>query len=109
MKNPIHINEEFICEKCKEHNPKAEKSCRNHCRNCFFSKHVDEETPGDRLSTCLGSMKPNRIDYNSKKQYMIEHLCLKCGKLILNKIAPDDNFDHLLKLINIQNINNGTL
>jgi hypothetical protein len=31
---------------------------------------------------------------------MIKHKCIKCGKEILNKIAPDDNFLDLIKKIN---------
>jgi hypothetical protein len=33
---------------------------------------------------------------------MIKHKCIKCGKEILNKIAPDDNYiDFVEKLNNI--------
>jgi hypothetical protein len=31
---------------------------------------------------------------------MIKHKCIKCGKEILNKIAPDDNFLDFIKKIN---------
>jgi len=31
---------------------------------------------------------------------MIKHKCDKCGKEILNQVAPDDNFLDLVKKIN---------
>ncbi|HIQ57626.1 TPA: RNHCP domain-containing protein, partial [Candidatus Gracilibacteria bacterium] len=40
------INEEFTCEWCGEINPPSKGTCRNHCRKCLCSKHVDEKFPG---------------------------------------------------------------
>ena len=103
-KNPIHINESFRCEHCGKENKKAEGTCRNHCAFCLYSKHVDAEVPGDRLSSCQSLMIPVRIEYDSKKGYQILHECLQCEKKILNKAAEDDNRENLIKIMQNQNI-----
>ena len=98
MKSFIHINEPFVCQNCGHKNPKSDKSCRNHCRKCLFSLHVDKNSPGDRLSDCHELMEPISISQNSKKGWMIHHKCLKCGKEIPNKAAPDDDFEKIIEL-----------
>ncbi len=84
-------------------NPKAKKTCRNHCRFCMFSMHVDDIIPGDRKSKCFGLMEPIFIDYSGKKGYQIMHRCLKCGKEILNKLASDDNIKEVTRIVAQQN------
>jgi len=79
MKTP-KINDEFICENCGEKNPPAKKTCRNHCRKCLFSKHVDEKLPGDRASKCGGKMQPIGISGNFENLKIV-HRCEKCGKI----------------------------
>lgn len=101
----IHINEAFTCQNCGKENPKADQTCRNHCKYCLYSKHVDAEIPGDRLSNCLSLMEPIQVEMNGKKGYQILHNCLKCKKNILNKAAPDDNLDVIIHIMNKQNIN----
>lgn len=55
----IMRNESFICEHCGfEVSPHPSGSARNHCPKCLYSKHVDEDSPGDRLATCYGLMEP---------------------------------------------------
>ena len=98
MKNFIHINQEFTCKNCGENNPKHSTSCRNHCRRCLYSLHVDETVPGDRKSTCKGLMEPISATKSGKKGWMIKHKCTKCGKIIPNKAAEDDNFDKIIEL-----------
>lgn len=86
-------NESFECEYCHEQvAPHTEWSARNHCPFCLCSRHVDDVSPGDRASLCSGKMNPVGIDYRKNKGYMIEHCCERCGKKILNKVAPDDHF-----------------
>jgi hypothetical protein len=92
------INENFICLNCGEENPPAEKTCRNHCRECLCSLHVDKEVPGDRASNCKGLMKPMGIDIRGNKGIMITHKCEKCGKIIENKAATDDNSDKITEI-----------
>lgn len=97
-KNFIAHNDGFICAYCHEKNPPQKGSYRNHCYNCLYSKHVDQEIPGDRASLCKGLMKPIDIDKEGKKGYIVIHQCIECGKISRNKSAPDDNFDSIIKL-----------
>ena len=97
-KNFIHINEGFICKKCGFEVKPLEKSCRNHCPKCLYSLHVDENVPGDRLSTCNTLMEPIGLEYKGKKGYQLIHKCLKCGKKQLNIVADDDNQKEISKI-----------
>lgn len=100
-RNPIQRNESFHCENCGADNPKAPKTCRNHCRACLYSKHVDEDVPGDRLSKCQSLMEPIGIEHHTKKGLQIIHRCCTCGKNNVNKVAEDDSFDIIVKLSTI--------
>jgi hypothetical protein len=104
-KQPVSINEAFNCKNCGRHNPKAQKTCRNHCRHCLFSRHVDEKTPGDRKSRCNALMRPLYIDHSGKKGLQIIHICLLCGKKSANMAAPDDNPEALAEIMRHQNLN----
>jgi DNA-directed RNA polymerase subunit RPC12/RpoP len=97
-KNFIAKNEEFICKNCGHKNPKLSGSYRNHCRECLHSLHVDKDIPGDRLSGCESLMVPYSIDHSGKKGWIISHKCQKCGKIITNLSAVDDNFDKIIAL-----------
>lgn len=103
MSKTIKLNPGFTCQKCGHLNPPAEKTCRNHCRHCLYSLHVDLKVPGDRLSRCLSLMEPLKIDQNGKKGFLIVHNCLLCGKIIPNKSAHDDEVDTIIKIIQRQN------
>lgn len=98
MNKFIVINESFVCANCGHSNEKLSGSCRNHCSNCLYSMHLDQESPGDRESDCHGLMQAYAISQNGKKGWMIHHNCLKCHKKILNKSAPDDNSDLIIEL-----------
>jgi len=88
----IARQEPFTCEQCsKEVEPLQEGSYRNHCPYCLYSKHVDKDGPGDRLSQCKGLMKPLSLDQRSGKGWMIIHECVLCKKTIPNRAAPDDD------------------
>ena len=103
IKNPVSINEGFQCEHCQKKNPKALKTCRNHCRYCLYSKHVDELIPGDRQSICHGLMEPEKILYQNKKGYQIVHSCLSCRQEKINKAAEDDDPEMLIRIMQKQN------
>ena len=93
----IHKNNGFVCKNCGEKNPPAKKTCRNHCRKCLYSLHVDDKIPGDRKSKCHGQMKPIAISGNVDN-LSIHHKCIKCGKEIKNRIAGDDDMDTLAQV-----------
>ena len=89
------LNVGFICEYCGREVKPVVKSSRNHCPYCLYSKHVDI-VPGDRMEVCKGLMKP--VDYDYKHgELRIIHRCIKCGKTMPNKSAPDDEIDQLLQ------------
>jgi len=91
-------NESFVCEHCgKTVPPHPEGSARNHCPFCLHSKHLDDEFPGDRASECGGLMEPVDIDFRKKNGWVIVHKCKKCGKTIVNKLAPDDEYLEFMK------------
>ena len=51
------IDEEFICENCGKKVTKLGYTCRNHCPECLYSKHIDVY-PGDRREECQGLLEP---------------------------------------------------
>ena len=92
----IAREEAFTCEHCGASvTPLLRGSYRNHCPRCLWSKHVDDEGPGDRASLCQGMMEPVSIDQTGKKGFLVIHVCEKCGKKIPNKLAQDDEWEGL--------------
>jgi hypothetical protein len=81
---------------------------RNHCPNCLWSKHVDEINTGDRLSKCGGNMHPIGVTFKKEGrdkwgkekvgELMLMHICEKCGKVNLNRIAADDKPKEIMDL-----------
>jgi hypothetical protein len=43
-------------------------------------------------------MTPESVYQDGKKGWMISHKCGKCKKIMVNKAAPDDNFDEIIRL-----------
>jgi len=97
-----HMNDSFTCEVCGKENPPAEKTCRNHCRNCLYSKHVDIN-PGDRSENCKGVLKPVGVDLaGDGTPGKIVFKCQKCGSIRRNKVADDDDRDELIRVFKRQ-------
>lgn len=96
MKTFNEIDENFICENCGFHVEKLGYSCRDHCPNCLYSKHVDNN-PGDRKNNCHGLLKPIGIE-KFKDTYKIIYECNKCKKIHKNIVAKDDNMDEIINL-----------
>jgi len=87
--------EDFVCEHC---GVKVKgNGYTNHCPKCLYSKHVDEN-PGDRLSPCQGLMVPVEI-ITRKQKHFIKHVCFKCHLEKINKVADEDDFEAVLKII----------
>lgn len=94
----IKINEGFKCEHCgSEVSALTHGSCRNHCPYCLYSKHVDEDLPGDRLSVCHGLMEPVGLEKRGG-EWVILHRCVQCKVERRNQTAPDDDSDRLVVL-----------
>jgi hypothetical protein len=98
--------QDFRCTNCGIVVTKSEEmgtKHRNHCPFCLYSKHVDDNTPGDRKSPCKSKMKPvgltikhEGIDkYGKEKigELMLIHLCCnpECNKISINRLAGDDD------------------
>jgi len=98
MKKFTVRNESFICEVCGKENPPASATCRNHCRECLCSKHVDKN-PGDRDESCHGILIPIDIEISGAEMKSIIFKCKKCGMIRKNKIALDDNREKLFEVI----------
>lgn len=90
------IDEDFICENCKEKVQKLGYTARDHCPNCLYSKHVDIN-PGDRNNPCMGMLKPIGIE-KFKNSFKIIYRCEKCNKEHKNIMANDDNMDLIIEL-----------
>lgn len=87
----IARQEPFACEQCGAAvSPLKEGTYRNHCPLCLWSKHVDDQGPGDRASLCGGLMEPFGLEQDGKRGWMISHRCVRCGKTIPNRAAIDD-------------------
>jgi hypothetical protein len=84
------INESFTCIHCQKQIQPALKTCRNHCPHCFASLHVDGAIPGDRNTSCKGTMYPFEYEIRNGKT-KIHFKCISCNKLHWNKMADDDN------------------
>lgn len=91
----------FVCAHCgKEVEPNGVTS-RDHCPYCLYSLHVDI-FPGDRQNPCRGTLRPVKTRPHSKKGFIIDYRCEKCGASLSNKAAltgntPDDT-DLLIRL-----------
>jgi hypothetical protein len=90
-------NSGFACENCGAHVAPHDSSVRNHCNECLWSKHVDQEVPGDRQQQCAGLMKPVGLSKH-RKGYQITHQCQSCGHEQRCVAAPDDKTDQLVEL-----------
>lgn len=98
MKRFKVLDEEFICENCKNKVNKLNYSSRDHCPYCLFSKHVDI-FPGDRQNECKGPLVPVSIE-KFRDSYKIIYKCSKCDEIHKNIMARDDNMDLIIKLSN---------
>ena len=71
---------------------------RNHCPYCLWSRHLDLERAGDRLSACKAPMKPVGLTqkrtakkYGGAGELMLVHRCTGCARVSLNRLAADDD------------------
>lgn len=92
------IDEKFICEVCGKEVSKLNYTARDHCSFCLSSKHVDIN-PGDRASSCLGTLVPISIEKGNKDKYKIVYKCNRCGMIKRNVMAIDDNFEKVLEIM----------
>jgi hypothetical protein len=72
---------------------------RNHCPSCLHSRHLDDQTPGDRASTCGALMAPTGVFTRRNGEYVLVHECMACGVVRHNRIAADDDLSLVLALL----------
>ncbi len=92
------IDEEFECQVCHKWVNKLNYSARDHCPYCLASIHIDIN-PGDRKCDCHGILLPIDIEKASKGILKIIYQCNKCKMIKKNKVAIDDNYDEILKIM----------
>lgn len=95
-------DEGFICDNCGFKVLPLGKSSRDHCPKCLYSLHVDIN-PGDRANECKGRLRPVSVTPDSRKGYIINYVCEKCGESHRNRAAypaevQPDNVNLLIKL-----------
>lgn len=95
MKNFIRKKENFKCEVCGKE-VKGD-GYTDHCPECLWGKHVDEEVPGDRVSECKGLMEPIKTVYE-KEEFKIFYKCQRCKHEFVVRSGKDDNRERLLEL-----------
>lgn len=98
MKRFEKNDEAFVCSVCGAKVEPLKYTSRDHCNKCLCSIHVDIN-PGDRQNTCLGVLRPISVVTSSKKGYIINYKCDKCGQLHNNKSASDDSFEKILEIM----------
>jgi len=64
--------------------------------------HVDDR-PGDRLSQCHGTMIPVGLTFKKEGnekvgELMLIHVCEKCGKISINRLAGDDDVEKIQEI-----------
>ena len=64
---------------------------RNHCPSCLWSRHLDDDSPGDRRADCGASMEPIAVSVRGDGEWLLVHRCAGCHTIHLNRIAGDDN------------------
>ncbi len=86
---PIARDESFTCANCARAVPCGGRRPRDHCPWCLHSLHVDV-VPGDRASTCGGSLVPLAAERSTKgKGWMIVYRCVACGAVRRNRVLDD--------------------
>jgi hypothetical protein len=71
---------------------------RNHCPNCLWSRHLDDDAPGDRAADCGAVMEPVAISVRGDGEWVLVHRCTWCDEVHLNRTAGDDNPIMLMQL-----------
>lgn len=95
-RNFVKKEEDFVCKVCREEVKGT--GYTNHCPNCLWSRHIDEEIPGDRASKCKGLMEPVRIEIK-KGKYILFHKCVICKKQTRNKTSKEDKLEEIVKFL----------
>lgn len=102
------IEKGFTCQHCGAYVYTLPETAgvqnRNHCPFCLWSRHLDYQKAGDRMSACKAVMQPigltikpahNKYACCQLGELMLIHRCSDCGKLSINRLAADDQSDKI--------------
>lgn len=83
----------FRCAHCRLDVPMDAPGTRhrNHCPSCLWSRHLDDDTPGDRDADCGAAMEPIAVCARADGEWALVHRCGACTTIHVNRIAGDDN------------------
>jgi len=95
-RNFLRKKEDFKCENCG-FEVKGD-GYTDHCPQCLFGKHVDEEIPGDRASECGGLMKAIEVSYQAE-EFKIHYKCSKCRHEFWVRESEEDDRNLLMSLM----------
>ena len=51
------------------------------------------------MSKCGGKMIPKTVEQHPKNEWVLVHECEVCGKVMRNKVAGDDEWESVLKVV----------
>ena len=93
-------SDSFRCGHCRLDVPMTAPGTRhrNHCPSCLWSRHVDDDVPGDRAAGCAAAMQPIGVSVHERGEWALVHRCTSCGTVRVNRIAGDDNPLMLMRL-----------
>jgi RNHCP domain len=99
-RSPRRGPDSFRCRRCRLDVPLTAPGTqhRNHCPNCLWSRHVDDDVPGDRAAECSASMEPISVSVREDGEWALVHRCTACSTVHVNRIAGDDNPLVLMRL-----------
>jgi hypothetical protein len=86
--------EDFVCAHCGAE--VVGNGYTDHCPKCLWGRHVDV-FPGDRLNQCQGILEPIGTE-KKNSQFRIIYRCQVCQKMVVNRIATNDDFEKLLEV-----------
>lgn len=99
-RNPIAIDEGFVCGACGREVPPHGRTARNHCPWCLCSLHVDV-VPGDRASGCGALMDPVALELDGGVP-VLHHRCRGCGAQVRVRVLTDgdvpDDWDAVIRI-----------
>ncbi|HVM10528.1 MAG TPA: RNHCP domain-containing protein [Acidimicrobiales bacterium] len=83
----------FRCRRCNLDVPADAPGTahRNHCPNCLWSRHLDDDVPGDRDARCGAGMEPVAVSVRGDGEWVLVHRCTACHVVHLNRTAGDDS------------------
>ncbi|HUP85402.1 MAG TPA: RNHCP domain-containing protein [Acidimicrobiales bacterium] len=90
----------FRCRRCNLDVPLDAPGTahRNHCPTCLWSRHLDDDVPGDRNASCGATMEPIAVSVRGDGEWVLVHRCTACREVHLKRTAGDDSPLLLLQL-----------